>query len=89
MKRWITTAAAFLAAVLLLVGPAMAQAQKPATPQATPQKVEGQVVKVDANAGKVTVKGSDGTVHEFQASKETIQNLKPGDHIELTLRSAK
>jgi hypothetical protein len=47
-----------------------------------PEKVEGQVVRVDAVAGIVTVREKDGTVHEFQAPKETLQNLKAGDQIE-------
>ena len=43
--------------------------------------IEGQVVKVDAAQGKVTVRGADGTTHEFQASKETLQGMKVGDKI--------
>jgi len=65
---------------------------KPACDQqgrvATPQKVEGQVVKVDAAQNKLTVRETDGTVHEFQASAEAIQNFKVGDRIEATLREA-
>jgi len=53
-----------------------------------PPKVEGQVLKVDMNEGKVTLRTSDGTVHEFQASKETLQEFKVGDHITAKLRNA-
>jgi aconitase B len=53
-----------------------------------PPKVEGQVVKVNVEEGKVTVRTSDGTVHEFQASKETLQELKVGDRIAAKLRNA-
>lgn len=53
-----------------------------------PQKVEGQVVKVDLAQNKVTVREADGTVHEFQASRETLQDLKAGDRIEANLREA-
>jgi hypothetical protein len=46
------------------------------------------VVKVNKKEGKVTMRTSDGTVHEFQASKETLQELKAGDHIAAKLRDA-
>ena len=35
-----------------------------------------------------TVKDRDGTTHEFQASKDMVQTMKPGDKIEATLREA-
>ena len=54
----------------------------------TAEKVEGQVVKTDPAQGKLTVREADGTVHEFQASKETLQDLKAGDRIEAKLREA-
>jgi hypothetical protein len=76
-------------ATLLAAMPALAQQPKAASPpgncQSHPQ-VDGQVVKVDAATGTVTVKASDGTTHEFKASKETIADLKPGDRIEAKLR---
>ena len=51
-----------------------------------PQKVEGKVVRVDQAKGKVAVTESDGKTHEFQASKETLQDLKVGDNVEARLR---
>jgi hypothetical protein len=45
-------------------------------------------VKVDPAQGKVTVREADGTVHEFQASAETLKDLKPGDQIGAKLREA-
>ena len=54
----------------------------------TPEKLEGQVTAIDTNQGKVTVRGSDGKTHEFQASKDTLQGYKVGDRIEAKLRSA-
>ena len=54
----------------------------------TPEQVEGQVVAVDQNAGKITIRDSQGTTHEFQASRETLQEMKPGDKIEAKLREA-
>ncbi len=52
----------------------------------TPEKVEGQVLKIDMDQGKVTVRETDGTTHEFQASKETLQEFKVGGRIEARLR---
>ena len=46
------------------------------------------LTNVDANAGKVTVRGNDGQTHEFQATKEMLQTMKPGDRLEATLREA-
>ena len=51
-----------------------------------PQKVEGKVVRVDQAQGKVAVTETDGKTHEFQASQETIKDLKVGDKIEARLR---
>jgi hypothetical protein len=48
--------------------------------------VEGQVIKIDRAQGRVTVRAADGVTHEFQASKETLQDLKEGDRIEARLR---
>jgi len=57
-------------------------------PGRLPQQVEGQVVQVNKKEGKVTMRTSDGTVHEFQASKETLQDLKVGDRLAAKLREA-
>lgn len=46
------------------------------------------MVKIDPEQGKVTVRATDGTTHEFQASNETLQSYKLGDRIEAKLRSA-
>jgi hypothetical protein len=79
--------------VVLALASAPAFAQKPASVNCgaqgqAPQLVEGQVVKVDAASGTVTVKGKDGTTHEFKASKETLADMKAGDQIEARLRPA-
>jgi hypothetical protein len=76
---------------MLWSGFALGQAKPPCDPQGrvvTPQKVEGQVVGLDSGTGKLRVREADGTVHEFQASKETLQDFKVGDHIEANLREA-
>ena len=75
--------------VSVLVGSAAVQAQTKTgcDPATTPAKVEGQVVKVDKAQNKITVRASDGTAHEFQASKDVVKDLKAGDRIEANLRS--
>jgi hypothetical protein len=52
-----------------------------------PEKIEGQVTKVDKKNGTLTVKRPDGTTHEFRRSADTVKDYKPGDQIELTLRA--
>jgi hypothetical protein len=51
-----------------------------------PEMVEGQVTAVDASQGKLTLRASDGSMHEFQASKETLDDYKIGDSIKAKLR---
>jgi hypothetical protein len=63
--------------------------QKPAECNTkVPQKVEGQVVSVDQNAGTMTIRDKSGTTHEFKASRETLADMKAGDTIEAKLRKA-
>jgi hypothetical protein len=91
MHRWPEVAVGLAMTLVLWSGPAMGQTKPGCDEQGrvmTPQKVEGQVVKVDAAQNKLTVREADGTVHEFQASPEAIQGFKPGDRIEATLREA-
>ena len=90
MKRWTALSMTLAVAALLGGGPALAQQpQSKADCQAkTPQKVDGQVVRVDPSGTKVTVKDKSGATHEFQTTKETSQTMKPGDRIEATLRQA-
>ncbi len=90
MKTWIPLWVGLAVSLVLLSGTALAQG-KPSTdcPKAgTPDKVEGQVVKVDPGQGKLTVRGPKGETFEFQASKETLQDYKVGDRIEAKLRSS-
>lgn len=55
----------------------------------SPQQIEGKVMKVDPSSNKITVKGSDGTTHVFQASKETLKDYKEGDTLKAKLRCSK
>lgn len=89
MTRSKTLAVGIVVALPLSAGFAAAQT-KPSCDQmkaASPQKVEGKVVRVDAKGGKVAVAGADGKTHEFQASKETLDDIKVGDKIEANLRA--
>jgi ribosomal protein S1 len=83
--------AALAGGLLLWTATALGQAQPACDPQAklkTPDRVEGEVTRIDAAKGTVTVRGADGTVHEFQASTETLQDLKVGGRVEAKLREA-
>ena len=90
IRRLIGLVAAGAAVVLCGGGSAQAQSKAGCVEgkAATPAKVEGEVVKVDHGLDKVTVRGKDGVVHEFQVSKDTLRDLKAGDTIEATLRAA-
>jgi hypothetical protein len=87
--RWVT--AGLVVMLMLGSGPAFGHAKPGCDPTGrvtTPQKVAGRVVKVDLAQNRVAVREADGTVHEFQASRETLQDLKVGDHVEANLREA-
>ena len=53
----------------------------------SPERVAGEVVKVDQAAGKVTIREADGKTYEFHAHKDTLQSLKIGDRLEARLRA--
>jgi len=89
MKTWIRLSAGLAVGGVLWTGIAVAQGKPTGCDKAsTPERLEGQVVKIDLEQGKVTVRATDGTTHEFQASNETLQGYKLGDRIEAKLRSA-
>ena len=81
-----TLFAAVLTGALVAAGAAYAQAPKADPCPKSAERVEGQVVKVDPAQNKVTVRGVDGTTHEFQASKETLQDIKVGETLKAKLR---
>lgn len=89
MNTRISIAVAALATALLGTGAAYAQAPpvKPTDcPKGAPERVEGQVVKVDQANHMVTIRSADGTTHEFQASQETLKDLKVGEKLSAKLR---
>lgn len=87
MNRWLTISGAFVA-IGLSTGLAFGQQPKADCKTRAPQKVEGQVVRVDANTNKITIRDKSGTTHEFQANQDTTKDMKPGDHVEARLREA-
>ncbi len=68
--------------------------QSPQTPKTTSQancqksaeRIDGTVESIDAQQGKLNVRGSNGQMYSFNASKETLQGYKVGDHIQAKLR---
>jgi Cu/Ag efflux protein CusF len=92
MKTWTQRGGALIVPLLLWSGTALAQTSPPTTtppkpPAAnTPEMVSGQVIKIDRAQGKVTIREGNGKIHEFQASAETLKDLKEGDRIEARLR---
>ena len=84
MKNWITLPAMLIAGSLTCGGPALAQTKPADCPKA--EKVEGQVTKIDMDQGKLTLRGADGKMYEFTASKETLSDKKVGDRMEVTRR---
>jgi hypothetical protein len=90
MNRWLLLSGGFVSAALLTAGLAFGQTAtqpKSATEcvKGAPKKVEGQVVSVNPEAGKMTVRDKKGQTHEFQVSREMANDMKPGDTIEAKL----
>src|SRR5258705_1181041 len=90
MKRWLVLSGVLTTSALLAAGLALGQpkAECKNNRAQTPEKVEGQVMAVDQNARRMTVREKNGTTHEFQANRETLQDMKPGDQIEAKLPEA-
>jgi hypothetical protein len=90
MKTWLRLSAGLAAGIMLWSGITVAQAKSAECDKTVAkEKVEGQVVSVEPDQGKLTLRGADGTTHVFQASKETIQEYKVGDRITAKLRLSK
>lgn len=91
MHTWLRLSAGLAVGLMLWTGTALGQGRPACDQQGkmkTPEKVEGEVTKIDVAQGRVTVRQSDGKVHEFQASTETLQDLKVGGRVEAKLREA-
>jgi hypothetical protein len=71
------------AAMLYLLGQGTVRAEDK---RDAPDRVGGQVTKIDSARNRVTMRDGDGTVREFEASKETLRDLKVGDRIEAQRR---
>jgi anti-sigma-K factor RskA len=91
MWRWIAVPGAVFVVIVACSAAAYAQA-KPACDAKgrvmTPEKVEGVVVYIDHAQNRLSVREADNKVHDFQASKETLEDLKVGDRIEANLKEA-
>lgn len=89
MRNRMLLTVAVVGGLVLSGGVALAQ-DKPAdcSKAGAPAMVEGQVTNVDMGQGKLTIRASDGSIHEFQASKETLADYKVGDPIKAKLRTA-
>jgi hypothetical protein len=81
-----------LAALALMValGQGMFAAPRIATAaEQSSETVAGVVTEIDHDRSRVTVRSSDGKPHEFEASAETLKDLKVGDRIEAKRRPEK
>jgi len=89
MNRWVTFASGLVAVALLSAGMAFGQTKAAECDKSrVPDKVEGQVVRVDPNTSKVTIRDQKGVTHEFQANPDDAKDMKPGDRVEAKLRQA-
>ena len=89
MHTRIGVAVGLLAGVLLGGPAALAETSGPPgeCPRITAvERIDGTVMNIDTQQGVLTLLGSDGTIHKFQASQETLQDLRIGDKIQTKLR---
>ena len=87
MKTFAVTVLSLSLAGLCAAGSVSAQTTpKQCQPAKAPERVEGQIVEMSATQERIKVRDSAGGTHEFQASAETLRDLKVGDRIEATLR---
>jgi hypothetical protein len=48
--------------------------------------ISGEVTKIDTATNRITVRSADGIIHEFEAAKVTLDELKVGDAIKAKKR---
>jgi Cu/Ag efflux protein CusF len=87
MNRWLTLSGAVLT-IALSTSLASGQQPKADCKAKAPETVQGQVVRVDPNTNKITIRDTNGATHEFQANQETTKDMKVGDQVEAKLREA-
>jgi Cu/Ag efflux protein CusF len=75
-----------LAAAVLAFGLAPVASAADPEPSNSAETVSGKVTKIDPEKNRVTVHSSDGSIHEFEASKETLDELEVGDKIQAKRR---
>jgi hypothetical protein len=87
-RMWRRLSAAFAASsMVVLTGAVLAQDTPAGCIQpGAPKMLDGQVVQIDPEKGKVTLRESSGATHDFRASAETLRSYKVGDRIQATLR---
>jgi hypothetical protein len=84
MRRCIGPAAL---ALMLALGQGIVVAPQAATAaEQAAEVIAGRVTAIDHERSRVTVRSSDGTSHEFEASAETLKDLEVGDRIEVKRR---
>jgi len=91
MRTWLRLSAGVAMGLMLWTGTSLAQTKPGCDQQGkvkTAERVEGEITKLDPARGRITVRQADGTLHEFQASAETMQDLKVGGRVEAKLREA-
>ncbi len=86
MNSWLRVLAVGVTMIVLGTGTSLAQSKPGCNQAGAPEKVEGTVMNIDLQQGKVTVRERNGTIHAFQGSPETLRDLKVGDTIEAKLR---
>ena len=74
-------------ALTVAIGQGIVAAPRAATAaEQASEIVAGLVTKIDHDRSRVTVRSSDGELHEFEASAETLKDLSVGDRIEAKRR---
>ena len=86
MKNWMRWTAGVAGGLMIWSGTALGQDKPDCSKAGRPENIEGQVIKVDMGQERITMRAANGTMHEFQASKETLQDYKVGDSIKAKLR---
>ncbi len=83
---WVRVSAGLAVGIMLWSGIALAESKPGCDKASRPEKVQGRVVDLDLDQGKVTVLEADGKTHVFEASRETLLDFKVGDTIKAKLR---